>query len=67
MKEEEMKLVAAWIDRVMKEVKDFDYSSNKEERKKIKKEFQNFIKNSQELKDTADFVTRLNRIIEKAL
>jgi len=51
MKEEEMKQVASWINRVSEIVKGFDYSPDKEERKKINSKFKEFIKNNQELKE----------------
>lgn len=50
MKEEEMKKVASWMKRVFDEIKDFNHVDDKELRKKQKREFQDFINSSEELK-----------------
>jgi len=50
MKEKEMKQVAIWINKVFLIIKDFKYSLDKEERKKINSKFKEFIENNNELK-----------------
>ena len=59
MKEEEMKQVASWINRVSEIVKDFNYSPDKEERKKINSEFKEFIKNNKDLENIKSEVKEL--------
>jgi len=51
MKEGEMRQVALWIKKVFEIIKDFKYSEDKEERKKINSKFKEFIKNNKKLKD----------------
>ena len=50
MKEEEVKVIALKMKEVSDIISDFVYNDNKEERKRIKKEFKEFVKNSIELK-----------------
>lgn len=51
MKEKEMEKVAKWIKEVSDEVKDFDYSDDKEERKENLKRFYDFINANSKLKE----------------
>jgi len=59
MKENEMKQVALWINKIFKLIKDFDYSPDKEERKQIILQFKDFIKNNNELKQIKEEVKEL--------
>jgi len=54
MKEPEMEKIASWINDVFEIVKGFDYSPDKEERKIIKKEFKEFLKDNSDLKNIKD-------------
>jgi len=54
MKEPEMEKIALWINDVFEIVKGFDYSPDKEERKIIKKEFKEFLKDNSDLKNIKD-------------
>ncbi len=59
MKEDEVKFVALKMKEVSDIISEFVYHEDKEERKKIKKEFKEFVKNSQELKNIKKEVTEM--------
>jgi len=50
MKENEMKQVASWMKQVFDEISHFDYLEDKEARKALKKEFQEFIRKNEKLR-----------------
>src|SRR5258706_4875505 len=53
MKEKDMKKIAAWIERAIKEVRGFTLPSDKEERKAVLKKFREVIGNNKNLKQIA--------------
>jgi glycine/serine hydroxymethyltransferase len=59
MKEPEMEKIANWIKIVSDEVKQFDYSDDKEERAKNLKDFYSFIDNNNKLAEIRKEINEL--------